>query len=108
MSKRLTLDEMIVLARECEPEGGQLRSLADTTARTIQLVTGNLCQALAFHLRVKPGKATYNLEARTGPVAAFHASRIGQPCPSPLRETGPSAWDTVKGQKLDTVTGEVA
>jgi hypothetical protein len=105
MPKTLTLDEMIQLARECEPDGGQLRSLADSTVRTIELMAGNLGLAIARHLSVTAGVAAYKPEDGSGPIASFHASRIGQPCPSPLKEIGPSEWNTLKGVKLDPETG---
>ena len=108
MTKLLTLEEMITCARQCEPEGGHLRDIADQTAKTVELVGSNLAAQIARHLNVKSGPAKCEPAEFSGTCAPFYADRVGQPCPAPLSDYDPSEWSTADGKTLDPETGKPA
>ena len=106
MTKLLTLEEMITCARQCEPDGGQLRDHADQTAKTVELVSTHLAAHIARFLGVKSGLAKVEPEELAGTCAPFYAARVGQPCPAPLIDYDVTEWSTLDGKDLDPETGK--
>lgn len=106
MTKLLTLEEMIECARRIDPEGGELRDVADTAVRAIEAVGTTLAKCIAARLGVMAGKAEYEPEEFSGTCAPFYALQPGQPCPEPLRGFDDAEWSTLGGGDLDPETGE--
>ncbi len=105
MAKNLTFDELLQCARACEPEGGRLRDLADSTVKTLELVTANLVTAIAHELSVYYGDVEFGPKGIEEIQAKFFAKRIGQSCPTPLDQFGNSEWSLQSGKQLDPETG---
>lgn len=105
MAKQLTLDELINCARACEPDGGRLRDMADSTAKTIELLTKHLADYIARELSIYSSEVKFDLQGMDGMYVDFFAKRIGQCCPSPLAEFGNNEWSLQSGKALDIQTG---
>ena len=80
--------------------------MADSTVKTLELVTANLVSAIAGELSVYSGEVEFGPKGFEEIHAKFYANRVGQCCPTPLDQFGNNEWSLQSGKELEPETGQ--
>lgn len=88
MAKILSIDDMLEAAQQCD-----LPQYADHV-RLLETAATNLANALAAHLHITAGPATWEGKGFAGLCASFHPKRKKQKCPPVIDDADPGGdWD---------------